>query len=130
VAYTDNMGFAAPKTLYSGRESFSPDAAYYSGPIPRNPMKFVAGPPDLAVEVRSESDYGADAEERMAAKRDDYFEAGTQVVWDVDPVAGVIRAFSTGQPDDPRYFVIGSGSEADAEPALPGWRVAIDWVFA
>ena len=30
VAYTDNMGFAVPE-LSSGRESFSPDAAYYTG---------------------------------------------------------------------------------------------------
>ena len=33
VAYTDNMGFAVPK-LPSGRESFSPDASYYDGPLP------------------------------------------------------------------------------------------------
>lgn len=33
VAFTDNMGFAVPE-LSSGRESFSPDAAYYTGPRP------------------------------------------------------------------------------------------------
>jgi hypothetical protein len=37
-----------------------------------------------AVEVRSEGDYGPAAEREMAAKRRDYFAAGTQVVWDVD----------------------------------------------
>src|SRR5215470_6994595 len=40
VAYTDSMGFAVPE-LPLGRESFSPDASYYVGPIPANPMKFV-----------------------------------------------------------------------------------------
>lgn len=127
VAYTDNMGFAVPE-LVSGRESFSPDAAYYSGPLPRNPMRFVESPPDLAIEVRSESDYGPAAEAGMAAKRDDYFEAGARVVWDVDPVAEVIRSYSANQPDAPRVFA--RGSEADAEPAASGWRVAVDWVFA
>src|SRR5258708_4423487 len=49
-AYTDNMGFAVPE-LPSGRESFSPDVSYYSGPLPKNPMRFVDGAPDFAVEV-------------------------------------------------------------------------------
>ena len=48
-------------------------------------MKFVEGTPTLAVEVRSEEDYGPTAESEMAEKRADYFEAGTLVVWDVNP---------------------------------------------
>jgi Uma2 family endonuclease len=83
-AYTDNMGFAVPR-LSSGRESFSPDASYFLGPFPSNEMRFIKGPPVFAVEVRSENDYGEPAEERRAAKRADYFEAGTVIVWDVDP---------------------------------------------
>jgi len=61
IAYTDNMGFAVPE-LQSGRESFSPDAAYYTGPVPANPMRFIAGPPDFAAEVRSDGDFGPAAE--------------------------------------------------------------------
>src|SRR5262245_47059264 len=49
VAYTDNMGFAVPE-LPSGRESFSPDASYYDGPLPPDDMEFIEGPPTLAVE--------------------------------------------------------------------------------
>ena len=33
-AYTDNIGFAIAE-LPSGRESFSPDASYYDGPLGR-----------------------------------------------------------------------------------------------
>src|SRR5438128_9205037 len=84
-AYTDNIGFAVPE-LPSGRESFSPDAAYYLGPLPANRMRFIEGPPTFAVEVRSENDYGDAAEAEMAAKRADYFAAGTLVVWDGDPL--------------------------------------------
>ena len=83
VACTDNIGFAIPE-LRSGRESFSPDASYYVGPLPQDLMRFIEGPPTLAVEVRSESDYRPDAEAEMADKREDYFAAGTRVVWDVD----------------------------------------------
>src|SRR3954449_11972960 len=127
VAYTDNMGFAVPE-LTSGRQSFSPDASYYLGPFPSDDMDFVAGPPTLAVEVRSKGDYGDAAEAEMAAKRTDYFEAGTAVVWDVDPRARVIRVDRSGSPDRPTTF--GPGSSADAEPAVPGWRLAVDDLFA
>jgi Uma2 family endonuclease len=96
VAYTDNIGFAVP-LLTSGRQSFAPDAAFFAGTLPVNPMRFVEGAPDFAVEVRSENDYGPAAEAEMADKRADYFEAGTAVVWDVDPVARVVRRYRPGE---------------------------------
>jgi Uma2 family endonuclease len=126
VACTDNMGFAVPE-LPSGRESFSPDAAYYSGPLPANPMRFIEGPPTLAVEVRSENDYSPAAEVEMAAKRTDYFAAGTLVVWDVDPVDERVNVYRAATPDQP--VVYSRGTTAEAEPAVPGWRVAVDWLF-
>lgn len=127
VAYTDNMGFAVPRLL-SGRESFSPDASYYDGPLPADDMDFVEGPPTFAVEVRSKTDYGNAAEAAMAAKRADYFEAGTPVVWDVDPRAQCIRSYRSGEPNQPVMYL--RGQVAEAEPAVPGWRVAVDDIFA
>jgi Uma2 family endonuclease len=126
VAYTDNMGFAVPE-LSSGRESFSPAAAFYAGPLPADEMDFVHGPPGLAVEVRSKTEHGEAAEQEMAAKRADYFEAGTLVVWDVDPVARCVRVYRREAPDAPTTFRI--GQEADAEPAVRDWRMAIDRIF-
>lgn len=126
-AYGDNTGFAVP-LLSSGRESFSPDAAYYDGPPPADDMDFVPGPPTLAVEVRSKTDHGDAAEAKMADKRADYFEAGTPVVWDVDPIAECIHVYRADAPDPPVNFH--RGQEADAEPAVPGWRMAVDRVFA
>src|SRR4051794_39609250 len=43
-AYTDSMGFAIPE-LPSGRQSCSPDASYYDGPLPPDDMDFAPGPP-------------------------------------------------------------------------------------
>lgn len=126
VAFTDNMGVAVPE-LPSGRESFSPDAAYYAGPLPAHPMRFIEGPPTLAVEVRSEGDYGAAAEAALAAKRADYFMAGTAVVWDVDTIAERILVYRAATPDRPAIY--GRSEIADAEPAVPGWRVAVDAIF-
>jgi Uma2 family endonuclease len=126
VAFTDNMGFAIPE-LPSGRESFSPDASFYDGPLPANPMRFVQGAPTFAVEVRSESDYGDAAEKSMAAKRADYFRAGTLVVWDVDLLSRCVRKYRADSPDQPIVFCL--GEQADAEPAVPGWLLPVSRIL-
>jgi len=126
VVLGDNVGFTVPE-LDSGRESFCPDAAYDVGPLPQKLMRFIEGAPTLAVEVRSECDYGPAAESDMAAKRADYFSAGTQVVWDVDPVAELIHVYRADSPIVPT--TCGRGEVAEAEPAVPGWRPRVDDFF-
>lgn len=123
---TDGIGFVVPE-LPSGRETFSPYAAYYDGPLPINQMRFIPGPPSFGAEVRSENDYGPASELAMADKRDDYFTAGTLVVWDVDPIAETIASYRHNAPDKP--MILHRGDIADAEPAVPGWRVAVDEIF-
>ena len=125
-AYTDSMGFTVPE-LSSGRQSFSPDASYYVGPFPDNEMRFIDGPPTFAVEVRSESDYGPAAQDDIAAKRADYFEAGTQVVWDVDPEAETVTVYRLDAPT--ASVIYRRGDVAEAQPAVPGWRIAVDRIF-
>jgi len=125
-AYPDNTGFAVPR-LSSGRESFSPDASYFLGPFPPNEMRFLSGPPAFAAEVRSENDYGDKADAARAAKRADYFEAGTLVVWDVDSINDRVLKYRSDAPDKPEVFVL--GQVADAEPAVPGWKMPVDSIF-
>ena len=127
-AYSDGIGYAMIPPLSNGRQSFSPDASYYTGPLPANRMRFVEGTPDFAIEVRSEDDYGPAAEVEMAVKRADYFEAGTKVVWDVDPVAGTIASYTAAAPQQPLIF--SAGQVAHAEPALSGWKLAVDDILA
>ncbi len=126
IARADGLGFAVPE-LSSGRESFEPDASYHDGPLPANRMRFIEGPPTFAVEVRSENDYSPSAQREMAAKRADYFEAGTLVVWDVDAVAELVHAYRRDEPGRPRTFA--RGQVADAEPAVPAWTMAVEEVF-
>jgi Uma2 family endonuclease len=122
-AYPDNVGF---RVKLPNRESLSPDAAFYQGP--RSGMKFLDGAPVFAVEVRSENDYGPEAERAIEEKRSDYFAAGTQVVWDVDLLRpDVIKSYHANDPEQPRVFR--RGEIADAEPALPGWRFPVDELF-
>ena len=93
-------------------------------------MKFIQGAPHFAVEVRSENDYGPAAEREMAAKRSDYFAAGTLVVWDVDLLSdGVVRVYRNGDADNPSALHR-RGELADAEPAVPGWTMPVDDLFA
>jgi Uma2 family endonuclease len=125
-AYADNTGFAVPE-LPSGRESFAPDASFYDGPLPVNRMRFIEGAPTFAAEVRSENDYGAAAEAEMADKWADYFAAGTQVVWDVDPKAECIHVYRASDPNQAKTYHRGQTAEAD--PAVTGWRVSVDWIF-
>lgn len=127
VVLTGNMGSAVPE-LSSGRESFSPDAAYDVGPLSKHEMDFIPGPPTLAVEVRSKSDYGPVAEAELAPRRADYFEADTRVVWDVDPQTECVLLYRPESPDHSVRF--GRCQIADAEPAVPGWRVDVDEIFA
>src|SRR5262245_11336325 len=101
VAKSDGIGYAVPE-LPSGRQSFSPDASYYVGPRPANRMRFIEGAPVFAAEVRSENDYGTAEETKMAAKRADYFAAGTAVVWDVDPVNERVQVYRATPPTSRR----------------------------
>lgn len=122
-AFPDNVGFIVN---LSNRRSFSPDAAFYKGEL-RGGL-FLNGAPIFAVEVRSTDDYGPKAEERMAQKRADYFAAGTLVVWDVDVLREkIVRVYRSADPAKPKVYA--AGDFAEAEPALPGWRMAVDEIL-
>ena len=123
-AYSDNVGFIVN---LPDRKSFSPDASFYIGPPPG--MKFLEGAPVFAVEVRSENDYGPAAERQIRQKIKDYFAAGTKVAWDVDLLSeDVIKVYRATDPDNPTIYR--RGDIAEAEPAVPGWRFAVDELFS
>jgi Uma2 family endonuclease len=126
-SHGDGVGYTVPE-LPSGRESFSPDASYYTGQLAPDWMRFIEGPPTFAVEVRSENDYGPSAEAEMAAKRADYFAAGTLAVWDVDPQAETVALYTAAAPLQAVTFR--RGDTAHAGGAVPGWQLAVDEVFA
>lgn len=123
-AYPDNVGY---RVNLPNRDSFSPDASFYIGKSAG--MRFLEGAPIFAVEVRSENDYGPNAEDMMAKKRADYFAAGTLVIWDVNLLSpDVIKSYDVTDPDNPKIFR--RGDAADAEPAVPGWRILVDELFS
>lgn len=129
IACSDNKIF---RVRMPRRQSFSPDAAYFIGT--KKAMKYYDGAPTFAVEVRSAGDYGPRADREIAAKRAEYFAAGTLVVWDVDLLSrDVVKVFRQDSPDLP--VIYRPGDTAEAEPAVPGWTMAVndllpeDWAF-
>ncbi|MBA4030854.1 MAG: Uma2 family endonuclease [Planctomyces sp.] len=129
VAVGDNATFRCD---FPHRQSLSPDAAYYLGP-PAKHRPFPTAP-IFAVEIRSDDDYGPRAEQRMAEKRQDYFKAGTLVVWDIDLHSHeVVRVYRSDMANQPTIYR--DTDVAEAEPAVPGWSIAVrkllpsDWEF-
>jgi len=122
-AFPDNVGFIVD---LPNRKSFSPDAAFYTGAsVDEN---FLEGAPVFAAEVRSKHDYGDEAEKKIAEKIADYFRAGTLVVWNVDLLRErLVRVYRASDTQAPTIYR--RGEIAEAEPAVPGWRIPVDDLF-
>lgn len=89
----------------------------------RTPGPIPAVAPDLAVEVLSESNTGRE----MAAKRVDYFGAGTRLVWEIDPEARTVAVYESA---DAPVRVLTAADTLTGEPALPGFAVPLAELFA
>jgi Uma2 family endonuclease len=78
--------------------------------------------PDLAVEVLSESNTA----EEMQRKLKDYFDAGVQLVWHIDPRARTVEVFTgPGQPT-----VLREGQNLDGGSVLPRFSLPVHDLFA
>jgi Uma2 family endonuclease len=123
-AYGDGIAFVI--STKPRKRSFGPDAAWHL--LPPTDTKFINGPPLFAAEIRSESDYGPAADRRIARKQADYFAAGTLVVWDVDILGtDVVKVYRASDPTTPTIYR--RGEIAEAEPAVPGWTMPVDYMF-
>jgi Uma2 family endonuclease len=101
-----------------------PDVAFVrrdpNGPkIPNEPVPAIA--PTLAVEVLSESNTARE----MQRKIGEYFAAGAELVWIIDPDACTADIYTS--PTDPAR--IGLEGELRGEPALPGFVLRMKELF-
>jgi len=87
--------------------------------VPATPIPSVY--PNLAVEVLSVSNTA----EEMRNKREDYFSAGTKLVWEIDPQTETVRVFT--EVDDSSLLTI--NDTLDGADVLPGFRVSIREMF-
>jgi Uma2 family endonuclease len=87
---------------------------------PATPVPRLA--PNLAVEVISRGNSPGE----MAVKRQDYFSAGVQLVWEIDPTARVVAVYTS--PTD--ATTLGSSDTLDGGAVLPGFAVRLTDLFA
>jgi Uma2 family endonuclease len=104
----------------------SPDVAFTSwdrlpgrrrpdAPIPRLA-------PNLAVEVLSRSNTPGE----MGAKRRDYFAAGVEIVWEIDPRARTVVVYTSPTAS----MTLTSAYTLDGNPVLPGFTLPLQQLFA
>jgi Uma2 family endonuclease len=103
-----------------------PDGGFFSwdrfpnGRVPTAPIPPVA--PDLAVEVLSESNTPGE----MARKRQEYFAAGTRLVWEVDPEARTVVVYTTPE----QFTTLNATETLQGGAVLPGFTLALGELFA
>jgi Uma2 family endonuclease len=119
-AFSAETGFI----LFDDRQTVrSPDAAVVlRSRLAELPDSFVPMAPDLAVEVLSPSDRMADALAKIAM----YLQAGTPLVWLVNPATRTVVVFRSEM--DP--VTLGASDILDGRDVLPGFSVPVAEIFA
>jgi Uma2 family endonuclease len=103
-----------------------PDAAFTSWDRlpgrrrPAPPVPHLA--PNLAVEVLSRSNTPGE----MVAKRQDYFAAGVELVWEIDPVARTVAVYTSPT----QSTVLRAADTLDGGAVLPGFTLPLPDLFA
>lgn len=90
------------------------------------PRRF-AGPPDLAVEVRSPSTWRFD----VGRKKDGYEAAGLRELWLVDTETDRVTVWRRSSPDAPTFdvtFTLGAGDTLST-PIIPGLALDVSTLF-
>ena len=120
--FSDGTTFALVPYRHSAR---SPDVGFIraerlpaGGFPPRQPVRI---PPDLAVEVLSPSETRKILEGKLA----DYREAGTPLVWVLDPDARTVEV----RPLDAPSYTLGEGDTLTGAPVLPDFRCPVAELF-
>jgi Uma2 family endonuclease len=110
--------------LWAGRVRM-PDVAFTSWdrmPGRRRPARPIPDlAPNVAVEVLSQSNTLAE----MRLKRQDYFTAGVQLVWEVDPEARTVSVYTA--PEEPT--VLTEPATLDGGTVLPGFALPLRDLF-
>jgi Uma2 family endonuclease len=88
--------------------------------VPTEPIPRLV--PDLAVEVLSRSNTSGE----MARKRQDYFDAGVALVWEVDPAARTVTVYTTPLT----HTTLNVGDTLDGGTVLPGFTLPLAELFA
>jgi Uma2 family endonuclease len=102
----------------------APDVAFVRADRipPGGETGFFQGPPDIAVEVISPSDRARE----VAAKSQDWLEAGCLLVWVIDPATRTVSVYCTGR----EIAVLTEADTLTGGDVLPGFAVPVAEIFA
>lgn len=120
VAGSDGLMRLFPGLIRIPDISFVSWARLAGGRLPRDPIAAFA--PDLAVEVLSPSN----TRQEMERKLRDYFAAGVQLVWYVDPPSRTLTVYTA--PDQSR--LLHETDTLDGGSVLPGFTLPLQQLFA
>ena len=105
-----------------GERVLKPDIAFISSvQLPEDLSKAFPVPPDLAVEVVSPSDVFR----RVIEKAFTYLEAGTQMVWIVEPTSQTVRVYRSETP----IRVFGINDTLTGEDVVEGFSCQVAQLF-
>jgi len=102
-----------------------PDLSFVSTkrePLARFRRGFIHGAPDLAVEIVSQDRSIAE----LTTKAREYLEAGTLLVWVVDPPTHTVRVHQPGRP----AVTLSDDGTLDGGEVLPGFTLSLSRIFA
>lgn len=112
--------------LWAGRVRI-PDVAFFSWDRmpgrkrPPEPIPTLA--PDLAVEILSKSN----TPKEMQCKREDYFAVGVRLVWEIDPEARTVQAYTVAQAPVAEFT---ESDTLDGGMVLDGFKLPLSVFFA
>ena len=114
--------YTAETTFQIGESGRKPDVAFVSQErLPENRHQASPIPPDLAIEVVSPSDKVYDVQEKAL----EYLDAGTQMVWVIEPIAKTITVYRS--PSDIKMLTI--NDTLTGEDVVEGFQCAVAEVF-
>jgi Uma2 family endonuclease len=111
--------------LFAGRIRI-PDVSFASWDrfpdrkVPKKPVPSLA--PDLVIEVLSESNTPAE----MQRKRQEYFDAGVRLVWEIDPALRTVTVYTP----DGTITVLDATQRLEGGEVLPGFALELSELFA
>lgn len=120
VAGAGGMFRLAPQLVRSTDVSFLSWDRLPGGKVPHDPAPSLA--PNLAVDVLTTGN----TEKEMARKLEDYFDAGVELVWFVDPPTHTIKIF-TGRD---AFTLLNQNQTLTGGTVLPGFELKVASIFA
>jgi hypothetical protein len=118
-AVGSGVAYILREPLPSGRLSFCPEVSYIAGPPELGECGFILGAPAFAVEFGQAPREPLEPGHPFYQRLEDYFAAGTEVVWTIDSRDLGVYYHRRGERKVSRFPWDGF---AHAEPAVPGWR--------